>query len=144
MKGKALVGLILITSLRAMPILTAPSPSHIQHCSPTTDHPLSSPIPTPPLSRSLTRAFRFSTHNGISQNPAKPSDNWSAGALNTRTFSMGSNIRSSTKGKEREALDTLDSGSFGEYSFPSPRLSTTARLPIGSYLLRIPGCDDLS
>src|SRR6266702_4379086 len=121
-------------------MLTGASPSH-----PTTDHllfdrPLSPPFPHPPRSRSLTRALRFSTHNGIFQNPATPSDHWSAGALSTRTFSMGP-IQSSTKGKEREAFDSLDSGPFGECSLASPRVSATARLPIGAYLFRIPGSD---
>ena len=122
-------------------MLTTPSTSHS-----TTDHlpftsPLTPPFPHPPPSRSLTRAFRFSAHNGISQNPAKPSDHWSAGALTARTFSMGPNVRSSMKGKEREAFDPLDSGSFSESLLPSPRVSATARLPIGAYFTSGPGCD---
>jgi hypothetical protein len=111
-------------------MLTSPStsPSH-----PTT-RPLSPPFPHSPPSRSLTRALRFS-HNGISHNPAKPSDHWNAGARSTRTFSsMGPNLRSSTKGKEREAFDSLDSGPFREYSLSLPRVFATARLPIGTYL----------
>ncbi|KAH9002807.1 hypothetical protein EDB86DRAFT_3073942 [Lactarius hatsudake] len=92
-------------------MLTAPSPSH-----PTTDilfvRPLSPTFTHTPPSSSLTRALRFSTHNGIAS-----SDHWSAGALSTRTFSMGPNLRSSTKGKEREAFDSLDPGQFGSFAF---------------------------
>jgi hypothetical protein len=122
-------------------MLSAPSTSHS-----TTDHllatrPLTPPIPHSPPSRSLTRAFRFSAHNGIAQNPAKPSDHWSAGALTTRTFSMGPNARSSMKGKEREAFDPLDSGPFGESSLPLPRVLARARLPIGAYFHRVRVCD---
>ncbi|KAI9443415.1 hypothetical protein H4582DRAFT_1924508 [Lactarius indigo] len=109
-------GIRLITIGTVTVMLTAPSPSH-----PTTNilfvRPLSPPFPHTPPSSSLTRALRFSTHNGIFQNPAAPSDHWSAGALSTRTFSMGPNLRSSTKGKEREAFDSLDPGPFGSYAF---------------------------
>ena len=118
-------------------MLTAPSTSHS-----TTDpflftRPFTPPFPHSPPSRSLTRAFRFSAHNGILQNPAKSADHWNAGALSTRTFSMGPTVRSSMKGKEREAFDPLDSGSFSESSLASPRVFAMARLAIGAYFLRV-------
>ena len=108
-------------------MLTSPSTSNPSSLT----RPLSPPFPPHPPSRSLTRALRFSANNGIFHTSAKPSDHWSASARGTRTFSMGPNVRSTTKGKEREAFDPLE---FGEYSFSPPRVSATASLPIGAYL----------
>jgi len=100
-------------------MLTTPSPSPIQHHSPATDLLLGHSESVPP--RPLTRALRFSTTNDFFQKPSKPLDSWSASIPRTRAFSMASNARSSSKGKEPDVFDPLESGSFGEFS-PFPHL----------------------
>lgn len=98
-------------------MLTCPSPSPIQHRSRAKDL-LFSRSESPP-SHPLARAIRFSTHNDFFQQSVKPVDPWSAGASRTRAFSMASNVTLSSKGKEREAFDPLESGSFGEWRLTS-------------------------
>ncbi len=97
-------------------MLTSPSLSPIQHLPPATDL-LVTHAESPPR-RPLSRALRFSTNNDFFQKPAKPVDSWNTGVPRTRTFSMASAARSSSKGKERDVFDPLESGSFGEPRFP--------------------------
>ena len=102
-------------------MLTTPSLSPIQHHSPATDLLLGHSESAPP--RSLTRALRFSTNNDFFQKPSRPLDSWGASIPRNRTFSMAANARSSSKGKERDVFDPLESGSFGESSFLPHRTS---------------------
>ncbi|KAI9508402.1 hypothetical protein F5148DRAFT_911360 [Russula earlei] len=85
--------------------------SPIQHRSSPTDSPFPHPNSTPP--HPLKRALRFSANNDFLHKFTKPTtDHWSARDSRTRTFSMTANAKSGSKGKDPDAFDTLDSGSF--------------------------------
>lgn len=94
-------------------MLTSPSLSPIQHCSPATDLFVARSESSSP--RSLTRALRFSTNNDFFQKSSKPADPYQWSASLPR---MASNARSSPKGKERDVFDSLESEPFGKPRFP--------------------------
>ena len=124
-------------------MLTTPSLSPIQHHSPATDLLLGHSESAPP--RPLKRALRFSTNNDFFQKPSKSLDSWSASIPRTRTFSMASNARSGSKGKERDVFDPLESGSFGEsLPFPAPRVIATPRPSTGPDFLRMISASSLA
>jgi hypothetical protein len=107
-------------------MLTGPS-SPIQHRSPAAH--LFFARSDPPPTRSFTRALRSSTNNDFLQKPPKPVDSGNVGAPRVPTFSMVPNVRTSSKGKERDVFDSLESPSFGESLPLAPRVIARARLP---------------
>lgn len=116
-------------------MFTGPS-SPIQHRSPATD--LFFARSDPPSTRSLSRTLRFSTNDNFFQKSAKPVDPGNAGAPRARTFSMVPNARpTSSKGKEHDGFDSLESPSFGKFLPIATRVIATARLPVFTDLLHM-------